>query len=233
MNEVVLITGGSRGIGYACVKKFLSNNWEIVVTSRNPPPILNKSVHFCRANFYNMEEIVSMAEHIKTNYRPLKAVIHCVGDIIEDNTINQLDLDILYKTFQINFFSAVMIAKQFYEVICMTKGVFVFITSVAKDRIYPNIPAYCAAKASLSNFIKSLSSEIAPYGARAVGVSPGVVDTNLFRKSKYTIDEASKWHKLGRVGKPEEVASLIYYLVSEDAKWITGVDYIIDGGMLL
>lgn len=233
MRKVVLITGGSRGIGYECVKKFLSKGYEIAITSRTQPPINSPYIHFYKADFYNNHEISSMAKQVINDFGSINAVVNCVGDILEEGNIKQLNMDVIHEVFQINFFSAVMVAKLFFDVIAQTKGTFVFITSIAKDRVYPKIPCYCAAKAALSNFIKSLASELAPYGARAVGVSPAVVDTDIFRKGKYTAEEASKWHKLGRIGKPEEVASLIYYLISEDAEWITGVDYIIDGGMLL
>jgi len=233
MKKVVLITGGSKGIGFACVNEFLKHGWEIITTSRNPPPIKDSRVHFYKANFYKNNEVIEMAKNVKHDFDEIHAIIHCVGDIIEDNQIKEIDINILNKTFQINFFSAVLIAKEFFDYITKTRGVFIYITSIAKDKIYPNIPAYCAAKAALSNFVKSLAYELSSYRARAVAISPAVVDTDLFRKSKYTAEEAAKWHKLGRIGKPEEIAFLIYFLASERATWITGVDYIIDGGMLL
>lgn len=233
MKKIALITGGSRGIGFACVKKFLKHGWGIITTSRNPPPITDPRVHFYKSDFYKNNEIMEMAKNVKDNFNEIHAIVHCVGDIIEDNQIKETELHTLNRTFQINFFSAVLIAREFFDYIAKTKGVFIYVTSIAKDKIYPNIPVYCAAKAALSNFIKSLAYELSSYGARAVGVSPAVVDTDLFRKSKYSVEEAAKWHKLGRIGKPEDIANLIYFLASEEASWITGVDYVIDGGMLL
>lgn len=234
MSKWAVVTGGSSGIGLEVVKKLLREKWKVIEMSRRRPELKDENLVFIPSDFYKNEEIKEAcrkAENISNGN--LKVVIHCIGDILIESLIENFPEEILYKTFQINFFSAFLLTKCLFKVIAKNKGVFVYVSSVAKDKVYPNISDYCAAKAALSNFVKSVALELAPYGGRAISISPAVVDTPLFRKSKYTVEEASKWHKLGRIGKPEDIANLVLFLISEKANWITGVDYLIEGGFLL
>jgi len=234
MSKWAVVTGGSSGIGLEVVKKLLRKNWKVIEMSRRRPELKSENLMFISTDFYKNEEIKEAcrkAENISNGN--LKVVIHCIGDILIESSIENFPEEILYKTFQVNFFSAFLLTKYLFKVIAKNKGVFLYVSSVAKDKVYPNISDYCAAKAALSNFVKSVALELAPYGGRAISISPAVVDTPLFRKSKYTVEEASKWHKLGRIGKPEDIANLVLFLISEKANWITGIDYLIEGGFLL
>lgn len=127
-----------------------------------------------------IENIFSMAKKVNEDFESLNAVVYCVGDILHEAPISQLGSDLLKKSIPDKFFQRNYDFKTFFNKIAESKGSFVFVTSVAKDKVYPNIPIYCATKGSLSNFVKSLALELAPYGARTVGVSPAVVDTDLF-----------------------------------------------------
>jgi NAD(P)-dependent dehydrogenase (short-subunit alcohol dehydrogenase family) len=109
----------------------------------------------------------------------------------------------------------------------------VFISSIAAQHPYPGIADYCAAKAALVALGRSVASELAAKGGRANTISPAVVNTPLFQRSPYTVEEAAAWHKLGRVGEPLEVAQLVEFLASDKGRWITGRDFVMDGGMLL
>jgi len=234
MSKWAVVTGGSSGIGLEIVRKLLNEKWKVIEMSRRRPELKGKNLFFIPADFYKNKEIKEACHKAKKiSDENIRVVIHCVGDILTESLIEEFPEHILYKTFQVNFFSAFLLTKCLFKVIAKNKGVFVYVSSVAKDKVYPNISDYCAAKAALSNFVKSVALELAPYGGRAISISPAVVNTPLFRKSKYTVEEASKWHKLGRIGKPEDIANLVLFLISEEANWITGVDYLIEGGFLL
>jgi len=234
MTKWAVVTGGSSGIGLEIIRRLLADKWKVIEMSRRHPELQNKDLVFIPTDFYKNEEIrESCHKAINISDGDIKVVIHCVGDILIESQIKYFPEETLYKTFQVNFFSAFLLTKYLFKIIAKNKGIFLYLSSVAKDKVYPNISDYCAAKAALSNFVKSVALELAPYGARAVSISPAVVDTPLFRKSKYTVEEASKWHKLGRIGKPEDIANLVSFLISEKANWITGVDYLIEGGFLL
>lgn len=229
-----LICGASSGIGLETAKVFLSNGYTVYSTSRRKPPIdSDKLIHYT-SDFYDNDSIASSCRQIlEDSGGEISIVINCVGDILHEKTIKDFTGTQLLNTFQINFFSSFVLSQHLFDIIANNKGCFAFVSSVAKDKVYPLISDYCAAKASLSNFIKSLAIELAPHGARAVAVSPAVVATPLFEKSNFTKEQAESFHKLNRIGNPEEIADLLYYLTSSKGKWITGTDYVIDGGMLL
>jgi NAD(P)-dependent dehydrogenase (short-subunit alcohol dehydrogenase family) len=106
-------------------------------------------------------------------------------------------------------------------------------------RPYAGVLPYCVSKAAVDQFTRCVALELAPHGVRVNAVNPGVVVTELHTVTNAIPDypgflERSKTtHPIGRVGRPEEVASLILYLLSEEAGWITGATYSIDGGRAL
>jgi NAD(P)-dependent dehydrogenase (short-subunit alcohol dehydrogenase family) len=117
------------------------------------------------------------------------------------------------------------------------QGNVVNISSVTGVRAFPGVLAYCASKAALDQLTHCAALEVASQGVRVNAVNPGVVLTMLHRaggmdEQKYAafVEQSKSTHPLGRVGRPEEIADLIFFLASPQASWITGVSYSIDGG---
>jgi NAD(P)-dependent dehydrogenase (short-subunit alcohol dehydrogenase family) len=117
------------------------------------------------------------------------------------------------------------------------KGNIVNVSSVTGLRAFPGVVAYCISKAAIDQLTRCTALELASRGVRVNAVNPGVVRTNLHRRSGMddsAYDAFAEWskttHPLGRIGKPQEVADLIMFLASDQAQWITGVTYSIDGG---
>ena len=119
------------------------------------------------------------------------------------------------------------------------KGSVVNLSSVAGMRPYANLAAYCVSKAAVDMYTRCAALDLAPHGVRVNAVNPGVVVTELHTVTGAVPDypgflERSKTtHPIGRVGRPEEVATLVLFLMSEEAGWITGATYSIDGGRAL
>lgn len=119
------------------------------------------------------------------------------------------------------------------------RGSVVTISSVAGLRPYPGLLAYCVSKAGVDMFTRCAALDLAPHGVRVNAVNPGVVVTELHTVTGAIPDypaflERSKGtHPIGRVGSPEEVASLVLYLLGDQAGWITGACVSIDGGRAL
>jgi NAD(P)-dependent dehydrogenase (short-subunit alcohol dehydrogenase family) len=119
------------------------------------------------------------------------------------------------------------------------KGSVVNLSSVAGPRPYPNLIAYCVSKAAVDQLTRCMALDLAARGVRVNAVNPGVVVTELHTVTRAVPDyqgflERSKGtHPLGRVGRPEEIASLVLFLLGQDAEWITGATYGIDGGRAL
>jgi NAD(P)-dependent dehydrogenase (short-subunit alcohol dehydrogenase family) len=119
------------------------------------------------------------------------------------------------------------------------KGSVVTISSVGGLRPYAGLLPYCISKAGVDMFTQCAALDLAPHGVRVNAVNPGVVVTELHTVTNaipdYTafLERSKGTHPIGRVGQPEEVASLVLYLLSDDAGWITGACYSIDGGRQL
>lgn len=115
------------------------------------------------------------------------------------------------------------------------KGVIVNISSVHEEIPFPGYAAYCAAKGGLRMLSRNLALELAPYGIRVINVAPGAIATPI---NKQTLENPEKKTSLmkeipiGRIGEPEEVAMLVYFLASDDASYITGTTIFIDGGLM-
>ncbi len=118
-----------------------------------------------------------------------------------------------------------------------SRGAIVNISSVTGLRAFPGVLAYCVSKAALDQLTRCAALELAPQQVRVNAVNPGVVVTNLHRRSGMTeeaygafLDRAKETHPLGRPGSPEEIAELIYFLSTEKSAWVTGETISIDGG---
>ena len=116
-------------------------------------------------------------------------------------------------------------------------GAIVNVSSVTGVRAFPNVLAYCVSKAGVDQLTRCAALELAPRGIRVNAVNPGVVVTNLHRRSGMSEDNYSAFlersretHPLGRAGDPSEIAELIFFLASDAAAWITGETISVDGG---
>jgi NAD(P)-dependent dehydrogenase (short-subunit alcohol dehydrogenase family) len=118
-----------------------------------------------------------------------------------------------------------------------SKGAVVNVSSVTGLRVFPGVLAYCVSKAGVDQLTRCAALELAPKGVRVNAVNPGVVVTNLHRRSGMSedayasfLERSKETHPLGRPGAPEEIAELVYFLASDRSAWITGETISIDGG---
>jgi NAD(P)-dependent dehydrogenase (short-subunit alcohol dehydrogenase family) len=121
-----------------------------------------------------------------------------------------------------------------------SKGNIVNISSVTGLRSFPGVLAYCVSKAGLDQLTRCAALELAPKGVRVNAVNPGVVVTEIHKRGGMSeenyeafLEHSRTTHPLGRVGEPREIAELVFYLASDNAAWITGATYQIDGGRAL
>lgn len=237
MARHIFVVGASSGIGAACADKFLSVGETVTRVARNMPEN-HRGEERCNsisADMTKESEVISAIKTAEDAFGPISTVVYSVGYIDEEQPITQLSYDRVLRSFATNFGSAFLLAKHTISRIAKAgeRGSFTAITSVATSSPYPGIADYCAAKSALMNFVKSVALELAPSKGRANAVSPGVVRTPIFDRAPFDERTARSWHKLERIGEPAEVASLVHYLASDDAHWITGQEFTIDGGMTL
>ncbi len=243
--KVAIITGASSGIGRAAVRIFSENGFQTVAVGRNEKELVSLrqeiqspdgGVKIQLADIRETSQVERFVNETIENFGQIDVLVNSAG-IIANGTIENTTLDDWDKMMNINLRSIFYLTQVCVPHLEKTKGNIVNVSSVAGTRSFPNVLAYCVSKAALDQLTRCAALELAPKEIRVNAVNPGVVVTNLHKRSGMADEDYEKFlknskktHPIGRVGKPEEVASLIFYLASENASWITGATYEIDGG---
>lgn len=242
MKKYVLITGATSGIGKATAIKFLEKGYISFLIGRARDELENiykknkKNCFIFQCDLKKEKERKNLCEFVfsKTNY--LNVLINSAG-IIKIASIEKTSLKEFKEMMEINLYAPFHLIKLLLPLIKNAKGSIVNVSSVTGKRAFANALSYCTSKAALDQLTRVLSLELAPFGIRVNAVNPGVVITNLHKRSgmneeeyKTFLEHSKATHPLGRVGNPEEIAELIYFLSSDKASWITGETISIDGG---
>ncbi len=242
-----LVTGGTKGMGAAIVQRLTAAGATVMTTARSVPEA-------------SPELFVQGDVSTKTGVeRVIQAVAEQLGgiDILVNNVggspapvggaLAMQDED-WQQVFNANLFSAVRLDRALLPaMIEQQSGVIIHITSIRRRFPATETMAYSAAKAALTNYSKELANQAAPYGIRVNTVAPGFIETQAavrlisrlaeqsgtdYDSARLAMMESLGGIPLGRPGKPEEVAELVAFLVSDRARYITGCEHVIDGGTL-
>lgn len=243
--KVVIVTGASSGIGRAAALLFARSGAQAIAVGRNEKELgaLRDEAQNCdkkiKIHLTDLRE-TSQVERFLTDtveqFGQIDVLVNAAG-IIANGSIENTTLDDWDKMMNINLRSIFYLTNKCVPHLAKTEGNIVNVSSVAGIRAFPNVLAYCVSKAALDQMTRCAALELAPKKIRVNAVNPGVVVTNLHRRGgmgdadyEKFLEHSKQTHPLGRVGAPEEVAELIYFLASEKAGWITGATYSIDGG---
>lgn len=247
--QVVLVTGGTKGIGKAIADKLSNAGAQVVVTARNAPKDNASEHHFIAADLIQPESSEIIANEILKKYGTIDIIVNNAGaNLSPVGGFSTLSDEHWYNDWRLNFMSVVRLNKTLLPVMIEQKsGVIINIsTGAAKQPIWEMTMSYSSAKAALNVYSKALANEVGSKGIRVNVVSPGVVKTPLMlefidsiaKSSNITFDEAfnSVMDKvgvpLGRMAEPEEIANLVAFIASSEAKYITGTNFSVDGGAL-
>ena len=246
MGKRAVITGSSRGIGRAIALEFAEKGADVVINyKQRKHDNLAKEVA-AEAKKYGVKVVLCRADiSTKTGVEKLyKATMKGLGgvDILINNAGTlELPADWLHltrkawqKTLDTNLYGAYLTTRYFSPHMLEQKyGKIVYLASIWGTVGSANAPAYSASKSALLNLTKAMAKELAPY-VNVNAISPGNVDTDLTRSAgKEFIQEVIESTPLKRLGTPQEVAKLAAFLVSSHASFITGAEFIIDGGFAL
>jgi NAD(P)-dependent dehydrogenase (short-subunit alcohol dehydrogenase family) len=244
-DKVAVVTGASSGIGRATARLFATNGANVVAVGRSEAELGklrdevrdgDGGIRVHLADLTEFSQVDRVVSDTIENFGRLDVLVNAAGIIkngnIEDTTIDEWD-----KMLNINLRCVFYMMQKCVPHLIETKGNIVNVSSVTGPRAFPNVLAYCVSKAGVDQLTRCVALELAPKGVRVNAVNPGVVVTNLHKRSgmddeKYEtfLEHSKKTHPIGRVGNPEEVAELIMFLASEKAGWITAATYEIDGG---
>lgn len=237
MKKTCIVTGGSSGIGLSIVKRFLLDDFQVF----NLDLQTSEFGHFCQCDITNHDDVISKISKIGTEHGidvlVSNAGIHYSANI-EDTSEQVLDTVI-----NINIkgaFAATKAVLPFMK--AQKKGAIIFMASDQALIAKHNSFAYNLSKASLASMAKTTALDYAKFNIRSNAVCPGTIETPLYHKAidKYCKEsgqdkaavhtEEEQLQPLSRLGKPEEVAELVYFLASDNASFITGSLQVIDGG---
>jgi NAD(P)-dependent dehydrogenase (short-subunit alcohol dehydrogenase family) len=243
--KVAVITGGSSGIGRASAKLFVENGFDVVAVGRNSDSLaeLQKeasngegSIKTYLADLTQPTEVDQLVWETFEESGRIDVLVNAAG-IIKNGSIESTTLDDWDLMMNINLRSVFYLMHKCVPHLEQSGGNIVNVSSVTGPRAFPNVLAYCVSKAAIDQLTRCSALDLAAKGVRVNAVNPGVVVTNLHKSGgmpgadyEKFLEHSKTTHPLGRVGRPEEVAELIFFLASDKASWITGVTYEIDGG---
>jgi NAD(P)-dependent dehydrogenase (short-subunit alcohol dehydrogenase family) len=243
--KVALITGASSGIGRATAFKFASEGAKVALVARREEK-LEEVVKEIRAHGGEAKgiaadvtretEVERVVAETAGAYGGIDVLVNAAG-IIANGTIENTRLADWDYMLNINVRAPFYLIQRALPYLIERRGNVVNVSSVTGIRAFPNVLAYAVSKAGLDQLTHSAALELASKGVRINAVNPGVVVTSLHRTggmdaAAYAafLEHSKTTHPLGRVGQPEEVAELIFFLASPKAAWITGISCPIDGG---
>ena len=240
--KTILLTGASRGIGHATVKRFSDAGWRVVTSSREPvPPECKRDPNWTQHITADLSQTQAVEGFIgavlqELGDTPLHALVNNAG--VSPKTPFKERLGFLnseladwLQVFQLNFFTPVMLARGLAGPLSKGKGAIVNVTSIAGHAVHPFAgSAYSTSKAALSALTREMAAEFAEVGIRVNAVAPGEIVTAMLSPETEVLLPRIP---LQRLGTPEDVAATIFYLCSPESSYVTGTEIFVTGGQHL
>ena len=236
--QIVLVTGSSKGIGLSIARKFKKEKWAVIQNSRNEiskDSLIGDTCIF--ADVTKSDEVISLMNQIKDTYGHLDAIVCNVGSGKNLNSGNSQERwDYFIK---VNLFSATNIVDQALPL--LENSSVTVISSICGNSVIDGAPVeYSTAKAALNQYIKVMAKKYAEREIRFNSVSPGNVifdgsqwEEKLKSDKKNTNDYIKQNVPMGKFIEPQDVAEMVYHLSSNNSRFITGQNFVIDGGQSL
>lgn len=237
--KTLLLTGASRGIGHATVKRFSAAGWRVITCSRHAFPEecpwgAGPEDHI-QVDLADVDNTVEAIMEIRNRLEggALHALVNNAGISPKGpnrERMNAIDtgLDDWKTVFQVNFFAPIMLARGLADELTAARGSIVNVTSIAGSRVHPFAgAAYATSKAALASLTREMAADFGPLGVRVNAIAPGEIDTAILSPGT---DKLVAQIPLRRLGTPDEVAKTIYFLCTENSSYVTGSEIHINGG---
>jgi len=242
VNKVAVVTGGNSGIGLATARELISQGASVVITGRNTQAIeeaveqLGPQAEGVLADASDVRQTEALVAAVEKRHGRVDILFINAG-VFFPTPVGQVSEASFDQQVSINFRGAVFTLEKFLPLLSAGASV-INLSSVNAYTGMPNTAAYAATKAALNSYTRTAATELAPRGIRVNAVNPGPVDTAIFGKSGLPAEAVHGFAAalqnripLKRFGQPADIAKLVAFLASDDASFITGAEYNIDGGI--
>jgi 3-oxoacyl-[acyl-carrier protein] reductase len=243
-DKVILITGSAQGIGRAIALRFARSGAKIALNDieaqkenlekvKKEIEELGSEAKYYFADVSKYEEAERMVKEIEKDFGKLDVLVNNAG-IIKDRTLAKMTFDEWKAVIDVNLTGTFNCTKAALPLIVTNQGCIINISSIVGERGNFGQTNYAASKGGIIGFTKSLAKELGRFGVRVNAVSPGFIETKMVETVPENIKLAVKQlTALGRFGKPEEVANVVFFLATEEASFITGEIIHVDGGLAI
>jgi NAD(P)-dependent dehydrogenase (short-subunit alcohol dehydrogenase family) len=236
--KTLVLTGASRGIGHATVKRFSAEGWRVLTCSRQPfdprCPWPGGQENHIEIDLASPDKTIAAIEGIKAKLNGrLDALVNNAGispKATGGGRLNTLDTDLRTwgQVFHVNFFASIVLARGLKDELSAAKGSVVNVTSIAGSRVHPFAgAAYATSKAALAALTREMAYDFGPLGVRVNAIAPGEIETSILSPGTDKIVEKLP---MRRLGQPSEVADAIWFLCSPVSSYISGAEIQVNGG---
>lgn len=236
---VALVTGSTRGIGRAVARRLIADGWIVGVNGRNPQDVQDAADELgplARPVPFDVTDSRAVLEGVSALRRDagaIHAVVHSAG-AMKDAPLGMLTDDLVDEQLTMNIAAALYVTQAAARAIGRNGGNIVLMGSVAGEDGATGQVLYAATKAAIGGIVRSAAKELGPRGIRVNSVVPGIIDTDLTAGlSAARKDELATATALRRNGQPDDVADVVSFLVSSDARFVTGEQIRVTGGLRL
>ncbi|MBT3533586.1 MAG: SDR family oxidoreductase [Rhodospirillaceae bacterium] len=238
--RTLVLTGASRGIGHATVKRFSSAGWRVITCSRQAFPEdcpweAGPEDHL-QIDLADPADLEAGITELKARLDggPLHALVNNAGISPKSDNGDRLsslttDMKVWQQVTQVNFYAPIMLARGLLDELQTAHGSVVNVTSIAGSRVHMFAgTAYATSKAALASLTREMAADFAPQGVRVNAIAPGKIKTEIL--SPDTEELLTPTIPMRRLGTPEEVAKTIYFLCTEQSSYVNGAEIHINGG---
>lgn len=237
--KVAVVTGGNSGIGYATAQKLKSSGARVVITGRSPEKVKNAGeqlgVKGIVADVSDLSAIDKLVSQVKDEFGKVDVLFVNAG-VFQPAPVGQISEEMFDHQIGVNFKGALFTTEKFLPILNDGASI-INLSSINAYTGMPNTAVYAASKAALNAYTRTAATELAPRKIRVNSVNPGPVHTPIFGKTGMAKEQLNGFAEtmqnrvpLKRFGEPEDIANLVNFLASDEASFITGSEYNIDGG---